>query len=220
MQSSIRAASTAAFLIFVAMLIHNLNGMYLEPTFLGFEEPTDYGDMTKIENALWSFSFTSSGISHMVVGFAMVFLGLGLYDIFRDFSHMASRLILVAAVMSGLGFFLTGVSDIPGTAYAGLLRDMNPEFNETILLVITLFRGIANSVAIVGLGWFAGQTSWCMLKSDLFSEPSDRWFAYLGYLNILPGIAALGLPVAGFLYLKTLPIWMIWLGLRLRKLNP
>ena len=35
------AATIAAFLIFVGMLIHNLNGEYLEPTFLGFEEPTD-----------------------------------------------------------------------------------------------------------------------------------------------------------------------------------
>jgi len=64
MRQSIRAASYAAFFIVVGLLIHNLNALYLEPTFLGFEpKGKDYADMAKIENALWPVSDGSPGRS-------------------------------------------------------------------------------------------------------------------------------------------------------------
>lgn len=219
MNRTIRAASVAAFLILVAFLLHNFNGEYYEPVILGFEKPTDYANMAKIENAIWSFAFTSSGIAHMVTGFAMLFLGLGLYDVFKGFSVPAARLCLAAASMSGLGFLLTGVSDIPGTAYGGILRDLNPQFNEQILIMTTLFRGFVNTVAIVGLGWLAGQVTWCARKSGIFIDSNfDRWVNnLLGNLNVLPGLAAMALPVAGFIYLKTAPLWVLWLALKLRR---
>jgi hypothetical protein len=214
-----RAASTAAFLIFAAFLLHNFNGEYYEPVLLGFEKPTDYANMAKIENAIWSFAFTSSGIAHMVTGFAMVFLGLGLYETFRTFSEAGARLCLLAALLSGLGFLLTGITDIPGAAYAGILRDLNPHLNEQILMMTTLVRGIVNTVAIIGLGWLAGQVSWCARRSGILLDGKfDRWVNnLLGNLNVLPGLAAMALPVAGFIYLKTAPLWMLWLGLRLRR---
>jgi hypothetical protein len=219
MRQTIRAASVAAFLIFAAFLLHNFNGEYYEPVLLGFEKPTDYANMAKIENAIWSFAFTSSGIAHMVTGFALFFLGLGLYEVFRAFSEAGARLCLIAAFLSGLGFLLTGVTDIPGTAYGGILRDLNPHMNEQILMMTTLVRGIVNTVAIVGLGWLAGQVSWCARRSGILLESKlDRWVNnLLGNLNVLPGLAALALPVAGFVYLKTAPLWMLWLGLRLRR---
>jgi hypothetical protein len=50
-----QAASIAAFIIVAGLLIHNLNGLYLEPYTLGFEDKgKDYADMAKIENAIWS----------------------------------------------------------------------------------------------------------------------------------------------------------------------
>lgn len=219
MQSTIRAASWGAFLILAAFLLHNFNGEYYEPVLLGFEEPTDYANMAKIENAIGSFAFTSSGIAHMVTGFALLFLGLGLYDVFHGFSAAAARLCLAAACLSGLGFFLTGVADIPGTAYGAILRDLNPSMNEQILMMTTLFRGFVNTVAIVGLGWLAGQVSWCARKSGIFIDSRlDRWINnVLGNLNVLPGLAAMALPVAGFVYLKTAPLWVLWLALKLRQ---
>jgi hypothetical protein len=214
MRQSIRAASYAAFFIVVGLLIHNLNALYLEPTFLGFEDKgKDYADMAKIENALWSFSFTSSGISHMVVGFSMMFLGLGVSDVFRDFHPGAARLIILSSLVSGLGFLLTGISDIPGTVYGGLLRELNPEHNTTILLITTMIRGVVNIMAVVGLGWFAGQVAWCTLKTGMF----PKWFAWLGYINVLPGIASLIFPPAGFAYIQLAPIWMLALGIFLRS---
>jgi hypothetical protein len=96
MKNTIKAASVAAFLITLAFLIHNFNASYYEPVVLGFEKPTDYADMAKIANANWSFAFTSSGIAHIVTGFSMIFLGLGLMAVFRNFSVAASRLIVVS----------------------------------------------------------------------------------------------------------------------------
>ena len=214
MRESVRAASYAAFLIVIGLLIHNLNALYLEPTYLGFEDKAkDYGDMAKIENALWSFSFTSSGISHIVVGFSMLFLGLGLFDLFRERLPQASRLILVAAALSGLGFLLTGITDIPGAVYGGILRGLNPEHNTAILLTSTMIRGVVNVLAVTGLGWFAGQVAWCCRRTDTF----PKWFAWLGYVNVLPGIASLIFPPAGFAYIQLAPIWMLALGVFLRR---
>ena len=210
-----KAASVAAFLIVAGMLIHNLNAQVLEPYFLGFEDKArDYADMAKIENALWSFSFTSSGITHMVVGFAMMILGLYLSEFFRAATPIAAKLLFIAAMLSGLGFLLTGISDIPGTVYAGLLRNMNPADNTDILLMTTIFRGMVNILAVVGLGWFAGMVAWCARHTDGFS----KGFRIFAWLNVLPGIFSLIFPPAGFLYIPLLPIWMLWLGFRIRAL--
>lgn len=209
------AATVAAFLIVVGMLIHNLNGLYLEPTFLGFEDPTaDYANMAKIENALWSFSFLSSGISHIVVGFSLMILGLFLSEYFSKALPIGAKLIFIAAMLSGLGFLFTGISDIPGTVYGELLRKQNPEYNTDVMLMVTIFRGMVNILAIVGLGWFAGQVAWCGGKTETFS----MGFQVFGYINVLPAIASMIFPPIGFTYIQLLPLWMLWLGLRLRKL--
>ena len=213
MQVSIRAASMAAFFIVVGFLIHALNANYLEPTFLGFEEPTDYANMAKIENAIWSFSFTSSGISHMVVGFSMMLLGLGVSDVFKDPHPAAARLIILAGVVSGLGFLLTGISDIPGTFYGGILRELNPEQNETILLISTMIRGNLNIMGIAGLSWFAGLVAYCTHKTGLF----PKWFGWYSWLNTLPGLVGLAIPFAGFAYIQLFPLWMLALGIFLRR---
>ncbi len=210
-----QAASVAAFIIFAGMIVHNVNANIVEPFFYGFEDKaTDYGDMAKIEGAIGEYPFVSSGLAHMIVGFSFMILGLYLSEFFRRATPIGSRLLFIAAMLSGLGFLLTGISDIPGTAYAGLLRALNPEFNTNILLMTTLFRGMVNTLAIMGLGWFAGQVAWCAARTEGFS----RGFRIFGWINTLPGIVCIYLPVAGFSYLVLLPFWMLWLGLRIRKL--
>ena len=57
-----RVASIAAFIIFVGMMIHNINASWLEPTYLGFvDKAKDYGDMSKIQNAIEACRMWSSG---------------------------------------------------------------------------------------------------------------------------------------------------------------
>jgi hypothetical protein len=210
-----RAASIAAFLIVGVFLIHNLNALWLEPTYLGFEDKgKDYADMAKIENAIGSFSFMSSGIGHIVAGFSFMVLGLGVFQIFRSQTPIAAMFLLTSAMLAGLGFLLTGISDIPGTVYAALLRQANPDHNTTILLITTMIRGIVNIMAIAGLGWFAGTLSWCAQRTGSF----PKGFVWFGYLNVLPGIMSLIFPPIGFAYIQLAPLWMLWLGLGLRKI--
>ncbi|HJP39577.1 MAG: hypothetical protein QF483_01640 [Gammaproteobacteria bacterium] len=211
-----KAASIAAFLIVAGMLIHNLNALYLEPYTLGFENPAkDYANMAKIENAIWSFSFTSSGITHIVVGFSLMILGLFLSEFFKRALPIAARLIFISAFLSGLGFLLTGISDIPGTAYGGILRELNPDQNTEILLMTTIFRGMVNILAIASLGWFAGMIAWSGGRTNTF----PKGLRIFGWINVLPGIITLIMPVFGFAYIQLLPLWMLWLGLQVRKLD-
>ncbi len=211
-----KAASIAAFLIVAGMLIHNLNALYIEPYTLGFENPAkDYANMAKIENAIWSFSFTSSGITHIVVGFSLMILGLFLSEFFKRALPIAARLIFISAFLSGLGFLLTGISDIPGTAYGGILRELNPDQNTEILLMTTIFRGMVNILAIASLGWFAGMIAWSGGRTNTF----PKGLRIFGWINVLPGIITLIMPVFGFAYIQLLPLWMLWLGLQVRKLD-
>jgi hypothetical protein len=210
-----KAASIAAFIIVAGMVIHNVNANYVEPYLYGFEDKaTDYGDMEKIENTIGKYPFVSSGLAHMVVGFCFMVLGLYLCELFRKATPAGARFVFVAAMLAGLGFLLTGISDIPGTAYATLLRDLNPDHNTDILLQTTLFRGMVNTLAIMGLGWFAGQVAWCARFTDGFS----RGFRIFGWLNTLPGILCIYSPIFGFAYLVLLPFWMLWIGFRIRAL--
>jgi hypothetical protein len=224
LRSLCRAASIAAFIIFVGMAIHLLNAAYLEPTYLGFvDKAKDYGDMSKIQNAIESCSldalqlcsFKYSGFAHMINGLLMMLLGVAVLNLFRFSTPITAQLAFVAAFLSGIGFFTTGVSDIPGTIYAGLLREINPDYNDTILLITTMIRGVANMIAITGLGLFAAFSGRAALKSALFS----KWGAIWGFVLLFPGLGGLVNPIAGFGYIALVLPWLIWLGMQFSKVS-
>ena len=212
-----RAARNAAWLIVFCMLIHNMNALWLEPTYLGFvDKAKDYGDMGKILNAQFSFSFLTSGTAHILCGFALLILGLGLYRWFRERHPVGSQLLMLAALLSGLGFLLTGISDIPGAVYARILREQNPELAETIMLINTLIRSVINVLAIVGLSWFAGQLAWLTQRTRDF----PRWFGIYGWVMVLPGLLSFPFPPAGFIYLQLTIVWAGALGVYLGRPVP
>lgn len=209
-----RAASNAAWLIVGCMLIHNMNALWLEPTYLGFvDKARDYGDMGKIQNAQFSFSFLSSGTAHIVCGFSVLILGLGLYHRFRDRHPVGAQLLMLAALLSGLGFLLTGISDIPGAVYAKILREQNPEYADTIMLILTLMRSAINVLAIVGLSWLAGQLAWLTRQTRDF----PTWFGWYGWLMVLPGLFSFPFPPLGFIYLQLTIVWAAALAIFLRR---
>jgi len=223
LRSLCKAASIASFVILFGMLIHNLNAGYLEPTYLGFvDKAKDYGDMSKIQNAiescsldaLYLCSFKYSGFAHMVNGLLLMLLGIAVFNVFRFSTPIIAQLAFVAAFLSGIGFLTTGVSDIPGTVYASLLRDLNPEHNDALLLMTTMIRGIANITAITGLGFFAAFTGRAALTSGLFS----KWGARYGFILLLPGLGGLISPIFGFMYIALVVPWLIWLGLQFRRI--
>jgi len=223
LRSLCKAASIASFVILLGMLIHNLNAGYLEPTYLGFvDKAKDYGDMSKIQNAieacsldaLYLCSFKFSGFAHMINGMLMMLLGVAVLNVFRFSSPIIAQLAFVAAFLSGIGFLTTGVSDIPGTVYASLLRGLNPDHNDALLLMTTMIRGIANMIAITGLGFFAAFTGRAALTSGLFS----KWGARYGFVLLLPGLGGLISPIFGFMYIALVVPWLVWLGLQFRKI--
>jgi hypothetical protein len=218
-----RFASIAAFVIFVGMLIHNINAGWLEPTYLGFvDKARDYGDMAKIQNAIEACrldapqlcSFKYSGFAHMINGLLFMFLAVAVQVLFRHSNPLLGQLAFVSGLLAGLGFFATGVSDIPGTVYASLLRDLNPEYNETILLITTMIRGVVNIIAITGLGFFAAFVGRAALVTGVFS----KWGARYGYVLLVPGVVGLISPIFGFMYIALVLPWLIWLGLQFSKL--
>jgi hypothetical protein len=224
MNSLYRAATYAAFVILAGMLIHNINAGYLEPTYLGFvDKATDYGDMAKIQNAIEACrldalqlcSFKYSGFAHMINGMLLMLLAVAVRRLFSASTPIAAELAYVAGFVAGLGFLTTGVSDIPGTAYAGLLRGLNPEYNVDILLMTTMIRGVANMIAITGLGWFAAFIGYASVSSGIFS----KWGARYGYVLLLPGLGGLISPIFGFMYIALVIPWLIWLGIQFNKVS-
>jgi len=209
-----RAARIAAWLIVGCMLVHNMNALWLEPTYLGFVDKTkDYGDMAKILNAQFSFSFMSSGTAHIVCGFALLVLGLALHNRFRSRLPVASQLLMMAALLAGLGFLLTGINDIPGAVYGRILREQNPELTNVILVASTMIRGTVNVLAVAGLSWLAGQLAWINGRTREF----PRWFTGYGWLMVLPGIVSFPFPPAGFMYLLLTIPWAAALGVCLGR---
>ena len=218
-----RASAWAAFIILAGMLIHNMNALWLEPTYLGFvDKAKDYGDMSKIQNAIESCSmdalqlcsFKYSGFAHMINGLLFLFLAVSVQVLLRRSNPLLAQLAFVSGLLAGLGFLITGISDIPGTVYASLLRELNPEHNVAILLMTTMVRGVANIMAITGLGLFAAFVGRAALKSGVFS----KWGAYYGFVLLLPGIGGLISPIFGFMYLIFVLPWLVWLGLQFGRL--
>jgi len=223
MNSLYRAAAYAAFIILAGMLIHNINAGYLEPTYLGFvDKAKDYGDMAKIQNAieacsldaLYLCSFKYSGFAHMINGMLFLLLAVAVRQLFVESNPVAAQLAFVAGLITGWGFLTTGVSDIPGTVYATLLRGLNPEYNDAILLMTTMIRGVANIIAITGLGFFAAFTGRAALTSGLFS----KWGARYGLILRFPGLGGLISPIFGLMYIALVVPWLIWLGLQFRRI--
>ena len=202
-----RNAGWAAAVIFAAFLIHNVNALYVEPTFLGFKNPAvDYANVDKLKNAIGSVPWTLSGLGHFFSGFACIVLALTGRQMFRDYKSAAGRLLLGAGFVAGIGFFLTGIADLAGGGAVKLLAAQNPDLERAAYLGASVSRIVYNCMAQVGLGWFAWQLSWCALKTGTLPK-SFCWFGYLS------GLSGLAMGVTFFpVYLQLVLIWSGWLA--------
>ena len=213
-------AGTAALIIFAAFAMHSLNALYIEPTYLGFRNPAvDYATVAKLKNAIGSVPWTLSGIGHLLSGFAMVYLALCPRELFREHELLAARVALVAGVISAVGFLLTGISDLVGGGLfkspfgaVTLMAAQNPDIERAAYVSQALARISYNSLAQVGLGWYAMLVSWCGLKTGML----NRWFCYFGYVSGFCGLI-MGLMFVP-LYLYTVLIWSLWYGFVLLRL--
>lgn len=207
MHRLVRATGYAALVIFAAFSIHNLNGAYIEPTYLGFASYADYADLGKLIDASRALPWLASGLGHVASGFAMVILTLGVYATYRAITPASALIALGAGLLAATGFLLLGLSHVIGRQTLFLLTDANPPMREAAYMAATLSRIYFNGLAQVGLGWFAVQLSW----SGLATGTLPRAFCWYGYLSGAAGLlmALAYVPV----YLFTVLIWALWLGI-------
>ena len=206
------SARVGAWVICAAFVVHNVNGAYIEPRILGFEDPaTDYARIEMLRMAIGSWPWLASGIGHLLSGFACVPLALWAFHAFRDNAPVASAFALVAGLFAGAGFMLGGITDLLGSSSASLLADMNPAYVDEIYLADSLVRIVLNGFAIVSFGWFAAQVSWAGAHAGTMS----RWQAGCGYLAAATALlfAVVYVP----LYLAVYLVWSGWLALSLRR---
>jgi len=206
-----RPAGYAALVVFVAFAMHNLNGIYIEPRYLGFIGDADYADLAKLMNASQSLPWLLSGLGHVASGFAMVVLAVSAFSMYRERQPAAALLALGAGLLAATGFTLLGVSHVIGRQTLFLLADANPGLRATAYMTATVARIWFNGLAQVMLGWFAVQLSWCGMRSGMLPAA----FCWYGYAS---GAAGLLMAVAYIpVYLFTVLVWALWLAVLLLR---
>jgi hypothetical protein len=207
-----RAAMIGSAVIAAAFLVHNINGAYIEPQFLGFEDPTsDYAKIENLRRATGSVPWTASGIGHFLSGFACVPLALWAFHAFRATTPVAGSFALAAGLFAGAGFLIGGITDLLGSSSAALFADANPAYADEVYLSRSLLRVVLNGFAIVSFGWFAALVSWAGRRAGALSV----WQAGLGYLAAAS--AAIFALVYAPVYLPLYLLWNAWLAWRLRR---
>jgi hypothetical protein len=197
--------------IFLAFAVHNVNGAYIEPRYLGFTAYADYADLGKLMNASRAWPWLLSGLGHVASGFAMVILTMGVHAMYRDGQPAAALIAMGAGLLSATGFLLLGLSHVIGRQTLLLLADANPGLRESAYMTATVSRILFNALAQVGLGWFAVQLSWCGMRTRTLPA-SFGWYGYLS------GAAGLVMAVAYIpFYLFTVLVWALWLGVLLLR---
>ena len=207
MQNWVRPAAIAASVIFFAFLMHNVNAFYIEPQWLGFEDPrVDYAKVEKLRNAIGSVPWRLSGFGHFLTGFAAVVLALWVQTAFAQTCPLAARLGRAAGLLAGGGFLLTGICDQMGSHALGLLAGANPGLTDSLYLANSLLRINFNGLAIVALGWFVVQLAWC-------GRVTRRLPVAFVYFSWLAGAAGLLLGMVFVpVYLQFDLLWSGWLA--------
>ena len=214
MHTLFRTMAYAALVMFAAFAVHNLNGAYIEPRYLGFGSYADYADLAKLSNASRALPWLASGIGHVATGLAMVVLAAGAHGWFRRATPAAALLLLATGLLAATGFLLLGISHVIGRQTLFLLTDANPGMRDAAYLTASIVRIYFNGLAQVALGWFAVQLSW----SGLATGALPRAFCRYGYVS---GAAGLLMAVAYIpVYLFTVLGWSLWLAVVLLRRPP
>lgn len=210
----VRAMGYAALVICAAFAVHVTNGLYVEPRYLGFTSYADYTDLAKLTAASRALPWLASGLGHVATGMAMVVMAAGAWALHRARTPAAALLALASGLLAAAGFLLLGLSHVAGRQALFLFTDANPGLRDAAYLSMSLARVVFNALAQVGLGGFAVLLSWSALASGTL----PRWFARYGYLS---GAAGLLMAVAYVpVYLLTVPVWALWLGVALLRRPP
>ncbi len=201
-----RLAPWAAAVIAAAFAMHNLNGAWIEPRYLGFGSYADYADLAKLQAASRAWPWLLSGIGHVASGFAVVILGLATGRRYQERLPEAALVATAAALLAGTGFLLVGISHVIGRQTLFLLADANSSaLRDVAYTAATVVRIWVNALAQIGLGWFAVQLAWCGRKTGELPRSFVGFSFFSGACGLLMAVAYI--PV----YLYTVLIWAAWL---------
>ncbi len=201
-----RLAPWAAAVIATAFAMHNLNGAWIEPRYLGFGSYADYADLAKLQAASRAWPWLLSGIGHVASGFAVVILGLSTWRRYQERLPEAALVATAAALLAGTGFLLVGISHVIGRQTLFLLADANSSaLRDVAYTAATVVRIWVNALAQIGLGWFAVQLAWCGRKTGELPRSFVGFSFFSGACGLLMAVAYI--PV----YLYTVLIWAAWL---------
>jgi hypothetical protein len=207
-----RLAPWAAALVAAAFAMHNLNGAWIEPRYLGFGSYADYADLAKLQAASRAWPWLFSGIGHVASGFALVILGLATYRRYQERHPEAALVAAAAALLAAAGFLLVGISHVIGRQTLFLLAEANPgELRDAAYAAATVVRIWVNALAQIGLGWFAVQLAWCGRQTGELPRAFILFSYFSGACGLLMAVAYI--PV----YLYTVLVWAAWLAVVWRR---
>ena len=208
MVKNIRMAGVAALFVFVAFTIHLLNAYYYEPR-MGFSSLADYLSAERLQVGMRADSWTWSGYGHFATGIALVILAAVVREWFVVRRPVAATLTASIGALAGMTFLLIGVLDLQGRDITLAFDRANPGNTTAIVLASAYLRQIASLTALILLGWFIVQLTWCARQFDKL----PRLFGFFSYIT---GIAAFWVFRSSGAYAIAyllIPFWALGLGI-------
>jgi hypothetical protein len=176
----IRILKFSIAIITVAMLVHTLNGVFIEPRYLGFASPADYADPLKLAAASQFWSWKLSGAMHLFTGIALLWLTPALKPLLpRD--RFLSDSTRYASLLASVCFVLTGILSIPGGVMTNLVAEQNANHFAEIIAGWSIITYSVRTAAMFLLALFVGMFS---LTFESIAKP----LKYFGYFVSIFGI--------------------------------
>jgi hypothetical protein len=184
-------------IITLAMLVHTINGVFIEPRYLGFVSPIDYADPLKLAAASQFWSWKLSGLLHLLTGIALLMWIPALKVTLRP-NQPLSDLTRYASLLASACFVLTGILSIPGGVMANFVAEQNAEHFAEIIAGWSIITYSARTAAMFMLAFFVGMFSFAF---ETFSK-SLRYFGYF--------VSMFGMLVFVIYWLPSMILFLLW----------
>jgi len=184
-------------IITFAMFVHTVNGVFIEPRYLGFASPADYADPLKLAAASKFWSWKLSGTLHFLTGIALLIWMPALKATLRP-NQPLSDLTRYASLLASACFVLTGILSIPGGMMANFVAEQNTEHFAEIIAGWSIITYSVRTAAMFMLAIFVG------LFSFTFESISNA-LKYFGYF-----VSVFGMLVFFVYWLPSMLLFLIW----------
>ena len=156
-----------SLLLTAALLCHSVILLVFEPA-LGFREFSDFFDLRKIIPALGSTAWTVGSAMHILVGFGLLFVSVGVRGANVDRGNLIQAFGLMAAPL----FVIVGMSGFVGEQLLFLLTDQV----EKDAAILGLMVGTRTAVLYSAATFFGGM----ILAISASTDFAAKWLRILG----------------------------------------